>query len=84
MSTRAIETCPDVCILTRVIAASVEQTIHIISPEGMANTNNNNNNNKYHYDDNDNDKIAMHTKWNEISEAHRKASALILNYTLRH
>lgn len=66
------------------IAASVEQTVHIISPEGMAN--NNNNNNKYHYDDNDNDNdnIAMHTKWNEISEAYRKAFALILNYTLRH
>lgn len=58
------------------IAASVQQTIHIISPEGMAN-NNNNNNNKYDYGDNDNDNIAMHTKWNYISEAHRKASALI-------
>lgn len=47
-----------ICILTRVIAASVEQTVHIISPEGMAN----NNNNKYYYDENDNDNIAMHTK----------------------
>lgn len=50
------------CILTRVIAASVQQTIHIISPEGMANNNNNNNHNKYDYGDNDNDNIAMHTK----------------------
>lgn len=69
-----------ICILTRVIAASVEQTVHIISPEGMAN----NNNNKYYYDENDNDNIAMHTKWNKISEAYRKPFALILNYTLRH